>query len=107
MEKRTIRINGSVMSVEKYSKYLTCCNDVIKLMEVKSKVPHALLSSFTLYRINTIDSEETSCGFTYILTTPDDQFPVVITEETANKILEDPKIGYSLMWNHWFKRYKC
>ena len=106
MERYTIEIDGGIMCVEKYSKYLTCCNDVVKLMEVKFEVPHALLSSFSLYKINRIDSEGTTCGYSHILTTPDDKFPVVITNESAYKILDDPKLGYSLLWDYWFKRYR-
>ena len=91
------------MNIDRTVKECTCCADVIKLLECTSK--HR---DFSLYKSCVYDErydyrEATWC---YYLLIADDSFPIVITEEVANKILKDPEYGCSIATNHWFSRWR-
>lgn len=81
----------------------TCCEDVIKLLEATSKVPRHN-RNFTLYKTEVYAPGETK--WCYFLLIAEDEFPIVITEELANEILQNPDKGRDIAFSHWFNRWK-
>lgn len=97
-----IYVRGQQMMVNKEEQPCTCCFDVIRLMEVTSVIPN-YLRGFSLYKTKVYDGKDT---WKYYLLLEDDTFPVVITKEFADTILEHPEEGEYVAWNMWFDRYR-
>lgn len=93
---RTMNINRDVEPC-------TCCEDVIKLLEVTRKIP-GYNRNFTLYKTEVYLSKES--GWCYFLLVEGDDFPIVITEELANQILQNPDKGRDIAFGHWMDRWR-
>ena len=93
---RTMNINRDVESC-------TCCEDVVKLLEAVSEIP-GNSRNFTLYKTEVYLSKEPS--WCYFLLVAGDEFPIVITEELANEILQNPNKGRDIAFGHWRDRWR-
>lgn len=84
---------------------VTCCGDVVKLLDYKGERNER---SFSLCKTVVLkDTERTeSDKWIYMLILKNDKYPVIITEECARSILENPKKGETLAYNRWFDRYR-
>lgn len=91
------------MNINRDVEPCTCCKDVIKLLEATSKVP-GHNRNFTLYKTEVYAPGETK--WCYFLLIAEDEFPIVITEEFANKIMQNPEVGRDVAFNHWFDRWR-
>lgn len=85
-------------------KYWTCCKDILKLLEFRSK--YNADRKIGLYKTFQIDCSRNSYGEIYFLLIEGDEFPIVITEEAANEILNDTDTGLQLANNRWMDRYR-
>lgn len=91
------------MEISKRAKECTCCGDVIKLLECTSKPPKSF-RDFVLYKTSIYGDKKTA--WCYYLLIKDDSFPIVITEDVANKILNEPEYGAFIATSHWFNRWR-
>ena len=83
--------------------YQTECRDVVKLIEFQSKYHDYTIS---LYRAPIDDCDRNYHGEAYYLLSPKDKFPIVVTKEAAEKIMEDPSLGVHLVNMRWADRYR-
>lgn len=97
----TITVDNCQLTVDKTETPCTGFYDVYQLMEVKSVIPH-LKRNFALYKSRVLEGENT----VYYLLLSEDKFPVIISEEYAKEILEDPEKGVDLAFNIWLTRYR-
>ena len=81
----------------------TCCSDVVKLLEFKGNRTER---DFALYETKQIDLDRKEYEKVYFILIKDDIFPIIITQDTAMKILKDPYLGERLAYNRWFDRYR-
>lgn len=85
--------------------FATCCGDVRELLYHKGN-----LGEHTFSLCKTLVLEDTdrsnSDNWVYMLITEGDQYPIIITEECAKSILEDPEKGKTLVFCRHFDRYR-
>ncbi len=91
------------MNINRNLEECTGCSDVFKLLECTSEA-HSQYRNFALYKTSIYNNKEAT--WCYYLLIADDPFPIVITEEDANKILKAPEYGCSITINHWFSRWR-
>ena len=85
--------------------FATCCGDVRELLIHKGNIgEHTWSLCKTLVLENTERSN--SDKWVYMLITKGDKYPIIITEECANSILEDPEKGKTLVYCRHFDRYR-
>ena len=82
--------------------YYTSNQDTKLLLDHKSEK----YRDFSLCKIDMIDIEKKHCGDVYALFISNDIIPIFVSEEAANKILEDPEAGAILAYNLWFDRHR-
>lgn len=98
-----MEIIDRAMNINRDVEPCTCCEDVVKLLEAVSKIP-GNSRNFSLYKTEVYLSKEPS--WCYFLLVDGDQFPVVITEELANRILQNPDVGRDIAFGHWMDRWR-
>ena len=91
--------------MSKESKILTCCGDVVELLYHKGNLGER---SFSLCRTLTLENPQRSNSdkWSYMLIVENDNYPIIITEECAKIILENPEQGKKLVYNCWMDRYR-
>ena len=94
---------NSVMNYLSFEREACTANmDVIKILEARGDVS---FRDFSMYETYVRDSEDKFCT-EYFIMMEEDVFPIIISEDMAKKILENPEIGESLVYNTWFNRYR-
>ena len=85
--------------------FATCCGDVRELLYYKGS-----LREHTWSLCKTLVLEDTdrsnSDKWVYMIITKGDKYPIIITEECAKSILEDPEKGNTLTFCRHFDRYR-
>ena len=91
--------------MSKTNELLTCCGDVELLYHVKGDLGER---SFSLCKTLVLeDTKRNASGkWCYMLIVENDHYPIIITEECANTILENPEQGKFLVYNRWMDRYR-
>ena len=89
----------------KTNKIQTCCGDVVELLQHNAEFGE---HSFTLCKTLVLENTDRSHSgkWSYMLIVDKDRFPIIITEECAKKILENPEQGKTLAYNRWMDRYR-
>lgn len=83
----------------------TCNGDVVRLVWSSGrKGPHCRM--FSLYKTLIIDNQRVPQGWIYFILENNDKFPIIITEEAAKEIMENPEIGDTLAFNRYLDRYR-
>ena len=90
------------MKVIRTTEECTCCADVIKILECINE-PNSRYRDYELYKTMVSNEKEMWC---YYLLMKGDSFPIVITEEVANKIIKEPELGCNIATNCWFDRWR-
>lgn len=84
---------------------VTCCGDVVELLYHKGN-----LGEHTFSLCKTLVLEDTdrssSDNWVYMLITKGDKYPIIITEECAKSILENPEKGKTLVFCRHLDRYR-
>ena len=87
------------------SDFATCCGDVRELLYHEGNS-----SRLTFSVCKTLVYEDTdrrnSDNWVYMLIVEGHTYPIIITEECAKSILENPEKGYTLACNLNFARYR-
>ena len=85
--------------------FATCCGDVRELLYYEGD-----LGEHTWSLCKTLVLEDTdrsnSDNWVYMIITKGDKYPIMITEECAKSILEDPEKGKTLVFCRHFDRYR-
>lgn len=89
--------------VNKTNEQCTVNNDVIQLLSFESK---DTTRNYILYKTLEYELDRRTSGWVYFLIKNNYEFPLVITEECANQILDDPLKGETLIFNCWLDRYR-
>ena len=94
------------MNISRNVEECTCCADVFKLLDCTNP-SRGSYRGFALYKTRVYgDRNDKEISWSYYLLIEEDFFPIVITEEIANKILKDPEYGGYFVTNHWFCRWR-
>lgn len=80
----------------------TVSGDVVDLLYYQGEYGER---SYTLCKTLMMPDKESN-HWIYMLLVQDDPYPLVITETCAKAILENPTVGATLVFNHWFHRYR-
>ena len=90
----------------------TCCGDVIQLLDFR-KDDGVLNLGYNLYKASDSRPKYDNRGiripyenWIYFILSDDDKFPMIISEKTANEILENPEAGCALVNQWWQDRYR-
>ena len=83
--------------------YCTVCMDTELVLEGK-KTDHS--SSFLLCRMNRINANRTCYDKVYALFVHGDCIPILISDEAAEQIMKNPKVGQNLVFNREMDRYR-
>jgi len=84
---------------------VTCCGDVVELLYHKGNSGE---HSFSLCKTLVLEDTDRrdSGNWSYMLIIQKDQYPIIITEECAKSILENPEKGKKLVYSRWLDRYR-
>ncbi len=94
--------NDSQPTIDRTVESCTCCGDVIRLLECKGTFPYSH-RNFALYKTPVYNASNQWC---YYLLLENDPLPIVICENLANSIIENPMRGSELAYSFWFDRYR-
>lgn len=81
----------------------TCNGDVVEL--ISYQCPDHRWRSYKLYKIELVGSTQKN-AWAYVILMKDDKYPVIITEDLAQKIIDDPEEGGKLAYSIWMSRYR-
>lgn len=89
------------------SDFATCCGDVRELLYHKGNSDEHTFSVCKAVVLEDADDRTRfSDNWVYMIIVEKDQYPIIITEECAKSILENPEKGKNLVFNRWFDRYR-
>ena len=83
--------------------YCTVCMDTELVLEHKG-TDHS--SRFLLCRMDRINADRTCHDLVYALFVHEDRIPILISDETAEQIMKDPKVGEDLVFNREMDRHR-
>ena len=83
--------------------YCTVCMD-IKLVLKHERTDHS--RRFLLCRMDRINANRTCQDMVYALFVHGDCIPILISDETAEQIMKDPKVGEDLVFNREMDRHR-
>lgn len=86
-------------------KDLTCCGDVVELLVYDSKGTERS-RNYSLLKIKYNGGIYAPSSWIYAMLIEDDKYPILIHEEIAQIILDDPEKGGHWAFNFWLDRYR-
>ena len=85
--------------------FATCCGDVRELLYHEGNSGEHTWSLCKTLVLEDTDRSN-SDNWVYMIITKGDQYPIIITEECAKSILENPEKGNTLTFCRHFDRYR-
>lgn len=94
-----------LFSVDITQEVVTGAGDVIQLLSYKADISNR---SYTLCKVLELEDVDrtTADNWVYMMLIANDEYPLVISKECAQSILDNPKKGEQLAYSRWLDRYR-
>ncbi|MBQ8042784.1 MAG: hypothetical protein IJ272_01370 [Clostridia bacterium] len=93
------------VSVDIRQEVVTGAGDVIELLRYKAGIGDRSYNLCKVLAVEAVD-RTTADNWVYMMLISDDKYPLVISKECAQSILDNPEKGYELAYSRWLDRYR-